>query len=180
MEDIDSLDQLIEKLQDSTRRESVRAITSMDIPIAEYKPFQTWNEAHYTRNCISRTEDYELLLLCWEKGQETPIHCHNGEECWVYAVKGKLFEERYDYDNSDNLNILNHATYNQGQLSYMSDDMGYHLLRNIDNGRSMSLHLYMSPIDECTYFDESKGMFIAKELEYDSVEGEIIVHDSLS
>jgi cysteine dioxygenase len=174
MNEIDSLNQLIDQLQDSSRADNVRRIKSMKIPQSEFRRFASWNQEHYTRNCIARTEKFELLLLCWSKDQETPIHCHNGEECWVYAVQGALREERYDFDESEGLVLLNTGVYQKGNISYMSDDMGYHLLRNVDDGRSMSLHLYMNPIDECTYFDEAQGVFMPKDLEYDSVDGQTI------
>ena len=45
---------------------------------AEFEKYATWNQESYTRNCIARTDTYELILLCWEKKQETPIHEHGG------------------------------------------------------------------------------------------------------
>jgi len=145
----------------------------MNIPPSDFKAFEFWSEEGYTRNCLARTESYELLLLCWDSHQATPIHCHNGEECWVYVVNGVLEEERFEMNESDDLVLTDKSVYQPADLSYMSDDMGYHLLRNADAQKAMSLHLYMNPIDQCSIYDEEEGVFIYKELTYDSVRGKV-------
>lgn len=168
METINSLDDLIEALPECKGSDYVRISKNMTLPLEDLKPFASWSEDTYTRNCISRTEDYELLLLCWEEGEETPIHCHFGQECWVYLVSGELEEEQYQDENGEVVRV-DKSNFQEGSLSYMNDEMGYHLLRNIADGRSMSLHLYMNPIDQCTIYDEDKEDFVLKELSYDTM-----------
>jgi cysteine dioxygenase len=112
-----------------------------------------------------RTDKFELLLLCWEEGQETPIHCHNGEECWVYLAKGQLREKRY-IEEDDTLKLLADVKMTKDRLSYMNDDLGYHSLHNLKDGQSMSLHLYVGPIEECSVYKEEKDKFVFKELDY--------------
>ena len=146
----------------------------MNIPPSDFKAYEFWSEEGYTRNCLARTDSYELLLLCWDAHQGTPIHCHNGEECWVYVIDGELEEKRYEMNESDDLVLVEKSISQASDLSYMSDEMGYHLLRNTKSQRAMSLHLYMNPIDECSIYDEENGVFIYKELQYDSVKGEVV------
>jgi len=50
----------------------------------------------------------------------------------------------------------------------MSDDQGYHKLQNDFEGRSMSLHIYAQPIENCKAFDESSQQFIDKSLSFDT------------
>lgn len=168
MKAINNLDDLIEALPDCSGSDYVRIAKNMSIPRTDFLPYQNFDKSHYTRNCISRTDDYELLLLCWEPGQETPIHCHFGEECWVYNVKGNILEERFELEGEE-LITVDKSMFLPKSLSYMNDEMGYHLLKNVSGERAMTLHLYMNPIDRCTVYDDQKEDFVLKELEYDTM-----------
>ena len=126
----------------------------------------------YTRNCIIRKSNFELLLLCWSAGQETPIHCHGGEECWVYLLEGHLEEIQYDFVDNQ-LKTLRSSNMLPGGKSFMSDDNGYHKLINKNGSRSMSLHLYMNPIHTCTFYDAHSNSFVSRTLSYHSYNGEI-------
>ncbi len=78
----------------------------MKLPIAEFEKYATWSETCYTRNCIAENEDFELILICWEKGQATAIHDHGGEECWVYFVEGEFRENIYTQEKEGELNVV--------------------------------------------------------------------------
>lgn len=175
METITSLKKLLEKLPECEGDDYFEIARNMSIPTEELKPFAFWSDETYTRNCVARTKDYELLLLCWEEGQETQIHCHNGEECWVYLAKGKLREKRFDTENG-HIKKTADVKMTRDRLSYMNDDLGYHSLHNLNEGKSMSLHLYVGPIDECSVFDEDKDKFVYKDLEYYSEQGELLTN----
>lgn len=166
MQTIHSLSDLLSLLPNCKGKEYKDIAQHLQIPAQELMEFATWDKETYTRNCIDRTDDYELILLCWEEGQETDIHCHGGEECWVYLAKGKLREKRFTYQNE--LSFKTEFKMEKEGLSYMNDELGYHSLHNIAEGRSMSLHLYVGPIDECTIYDEDEDEFIAKSLSYDT------------
>lgn len=43
---------------------------------AAWRPFALFGADHYVRNCVLRTEAFELLVLCWAPGQESRIHDH--------------------------------------------------------------------------------------------------------
>ncbi|MBZ9626711.1 cysteine dioxygenase family protein [Psychroflexus sp. CAK57W] len=164
-ENITSLNKLLEILPSCEGQDYFDIARNLSIPDEDLLPYAFWSEESYTRNCVLRTDDFELLLLCWEQDQDTPIHCHNGEECWVYLANGKLQEKRYVEEN-DELKLIADVKMTQDRLSYMNDDLGYHSLQNINEGKSMSLHLYVGPIDECSIYDEDKNKFIFKELDY--------------
>jgi len=167
---ITSLDPLIDKLN-STSSEEYKAIGfSLDIPLEDILPYAFWSTEHYTRNCIVRESDYELILLCWEPGQETPIHCHGGEECWVYVLDGQLEESHFQFDG-DNIIFEDLSKLKSGEKSFMDDEIGYHKLVNNTNKRAMSLHLYMDIIDTCTVYDEEINDFVPQSLNYYSYEG---------
>ncbi|MGM0636540.1 MAG: cysteine dioxygenase [Bacteroidota bacterium] len=172
MKSITSLQELLHTLPKCSGNDFVEIARNMHIPVEELIPYAEFSPDTYTRNCIARTDDFELLLLCWEELQETDIHCHNGEECWVYLAQGKIREKRFVEKQKNEIEQTADVKMQQERLSYMNDDMGYHSLHNIAKGRTMTLHLYVGPIDECTVYDFKKKKFVAKDLQYHTYKGE--------
>lgn len=169
---ISDLPTLLLQLQNSTKQEYADIGVRLQIPAKSFARYAHFSDQHYTRNCIHRTDHYELILLCWEKGQKTPVHCHGGEECWVYIVDGQLEEQHFHFDN-EVLELQSTESLKTGQKSFMCDDLGFHLLQNNENGRSMSLHLYMDPIDQCSSYRKASNTFEKVDLSYFSFEGEL-------
>lgn len=167
---LETLSELIQVLDEVERTKYTTILKSMKLPIAEFKKHATWSETCYTRNCIEENENFELILICWEKEQVTAIHDHGGEECWVYFVEGEFREHVYTENEKGKLDIIKTTEAKPGVVSYMIDFMGYHNLENLSNKRSMSLHLYAKPIKNCNVYDSKNNEFTRKELTYDSVQ----------
>ncbi len=173
MQKITTIEALIECFDDAEPSEQVSVLKNMNIPISEFEKYATWQEDCYTRNCIARKDGFEFILLCWSKGASTPIHGHAGQNCWVYQVSGEVRERRYN-ETPHGFEVTNEAILNEGRITYMHDRMGYHTLENISNDVSMTLHVYANPIDRCKVYNEDIAAFEVKEMEYDSIEGEVV------
>jgi cysteine dioxygenase len=171
---ITTLPELIEAIdQARTQMEYKQIVKRIAIPVEAFSEYTYWDDDTYTRNCIARTDAYELLLLCWDKKQDTPIHSHNSQECWVKVIEGDFLEKRFQAEEGQEEPELTHEQqFSDYQISYMNDEMGFHSLHNREGKRAMTLHLYTRPIDECTVYNEEEGEFETKELTYDTIEGE--------
>jgi cysteine dioxygenase len=120
---------------------------------SELSPTDDWlkyaifnNEKPYTRNLISTDHDtYTLLLLCWNPEQESPIHDHPSDGCWLQVLDGSIKEVRYDKE----LKTIAEFEYNHGELSYITDNIGYHKISSNNKKRAVTLHLYAPPFDTC-------------------------------
>ncbi len=143
-------------------------IKRIQIPFSEFSEYLNWNEQYYTRNCIVRTDQYELLVLCWEPGQFSPIHSHNKQECWVYIVEGELNELQFQLNKQNLPEQFKAESLTKNNFYYTNDDLGLHSLSNLSSNRCVSLHLYAKPIDECQYFSEETNSFKTKSLNYSS------------
>lgn len=166
---IESVNELISALSEKDKTRYTEVVRSINIASSAFEPFCSWSNESYTRNCIVENERFELILLCWEEGQLTPIHDHGGEECWVRIIQGDFKETIYQEDETGILNVVKSTFSKPNDICYMVDFMGYHRLENINNGRSMSLHLYAKPIRNCKLFDESSNEFVRKDLVYNTV-----------
>ncbi len=174
MQRITTIDQLIECFDDAEPSEQVSVLKSIDISTAEFEKYATWKDGCYTRNCLARRDGFEFILLCWSTGASTPIHGHGGQNCWVYQVSGEIRERRYN-EHDGHFEVVNEAILNEGRITFMHDRMGYHTLENISDGKAMTLHVYANPIDRCKVYNDEKGRFEIKEMEYDTVDGEVVL-----
>jgi cysteine dioxygenase len=170
MQHITSVKELTEILDGVEQQNLSKVMKSIKIRSNEFDPFATWKEQCYTRNCLARTNKYELILLCWDINAKAPIHGHGGENCWVYQIKGTVEEIRFT-EESGNLTETNRIVLTPGKLTYMNDQMGYHAISNISNQKSMTLHIYARPIDSCKVFNEHKDCFEVKEMTYHTFKG---------
>ena len=177
MEHINSLDDLVEALADSKLEDFPHILKRINIDDEDLAGFCNWEEGEYTRNCLDRKDEYELVLICWDRGAETPIHGHDGQKCWVYQLRGALTEIRYDKNPDGQPIEAIRTSMDETHLSYMDDTMGYHILRNDSSDRCLTLHLYVSPIDNCKVYNEKRGCFESVDMEYDSInESAMAVH----
>jgi len=149
---LQSLDELITALSTEEQTKYNHIIRSMKLPSSAFENYSSWCDDSYTRNCIAENEKFELILLCWQEGQITPIHDHGGEECWVKIIEGEFRETIYAADEFGKLNVVRSAIAKANDVTYMIDFMGFHSLENLSNKKSMSLHLYAKPIRSCNVF----------------------------
>lgn len=150
------LSELMDKL--ASDPEQVRLIPGgMLLDPKEFRAFEFWDPDQYTRNSIMESGSFELLLMCWEPGQNTPIHNHGGEECWIYMLKGRLLEEIYTRNEMGMFHLSQKILNDPGSISYMNDGLGWHRIQNDVEQRAVSLHLYSKPITSCQVYNESTG-----------------------
>ena len=165
-ETLQSLDELVTALSEGERMTYNHIIHSIKLPENAFEDYISWSKDCYTRNCIINNEKFELILICWEEGQITPIHDHGGEECWVKVIEGEFKETIYKEDTKGELNFVKSTISKINGVTYMKDFMGFHRLENVSKKRSMSLHLYAKPIRKCRAFDEKTKTFINRKLTY--------------
>ena len=106
--------------------------------------------------------------MCWQAGQETPIHCHNDQDCWVFLIEGSIIENQYK-NNEVEIPVLTVSELMVEKGTYfINDDIGLHSLHNSKNKRAMSLHVYVNPIEECSYYSKKLKEYKTKNLSYDT------------
>jgi len=164
-----SLNELISALKNEQSTKYHDILHSMEIPKSAFEIFCSWSESTYTRNCIFENERFELILICWQSSQKTPIHDHGGEECWVKFIDGEFKEAIFKSNEVSEVNIQKSTLFKAGDISYMIDFMGCHQLKNLSNHRALSLHLYAKPIRNCNIYDEQSKEFVQKKMSYHTV-----------
>lgn len=139
----------------------------------------------YTRNLVDECNgNANLLVLCWNPGKKSPIHCHSSAHCIMKILSGRLVEELYEWPEDsqsmvpapatrDNLtpmrtaeqeksmNLRKITTLHRDDVTYISDRLGLHRIGNpSDSEIAISLHLYTPPWAAkygCQIFNEKTG-----------------------
>ena len=123
-----------------------RLFRQSELPTDDWLKYAIFDDdKSYTRNLISTdNETYTLLLLCWNPEKESPIHDHPSDGCWLQVLDGSINEVRYDKQ----LNTIADFDYNNGELSYITDNIGYHKISS-NKKKAVTLHLYAPPFETC-------------------------------
>jgi hypothetical protein len=145
----------------------------------DWLPFRNFVEGRYTRSLVRRSGDYELLLLCWGAGVESPVHNHMGQRCWMSVVEGEVEEVHFRRQEDGPGPLIEGPTkrFRKGQAAFIQDEIALHLVRGADGKAAASLHVYSKPYDVCLVYDRDSGEESAKPLTYDRVEGALVGDD---
>ncbi len=163
-----NIQRLLDLLTSTTCKNYNQVVMNFDFRTIDFESYKNWSLEKYTRNCLYKDSNFELILLCWEKGQQTPIHDHNGEDCWVVLLEGGMEELFFSKGKDGTLEVCGSRFVLPNQVTFMNDGLGFHQLKNNSESRSLSLHLYAKPIENCQSFDEVSKQFVTRSLNFDS------------
>ncbi len=150
MKKIRTIPELIRSLKRCSEgsKSIIDVMLNLTIDREKFEEYYTWNPDRYTRNVLARNDDFEALLICWEKDQSSPIHDFNAQEAWIRPIEGKLREERFIINKEkDKLDKVSNVVLGKSEFSYMNQ-IGIHRYSNAYEGRSVSLNIYRSPVTE--------------------------------
>jgi cysteine dioxygenase len=170
---------------------------SVQISDASLAPYVHFDEKFYTRNLIYRDDLFEVMTICWQPGQKTAVHTHNGQLCWMIAQRGNLAVVDYKWlgcDHPENQNVVGidclagseHTKLEfvreveactGGQVLTADKLQTIHQLYNRDEP-SVSIHIYSRPFDSCVAFDMENQACYRRTLAYFSKYGEIVPREA--
>jgi cysteine dioxygenase len=179
------LDVLVSRLHDEFHRGEARGGRVAELlgdyarSRGDWREFALFSDQHYTRNLVTLEPRFELMVLCWGPGQESPIHNHEGQDCWMAVLDGEVEEVRYPMPSGSGTGPLlpkGAWRFIPGQVAFIRDEMGLHLVRPASTSASggVTLHLYSSPYAECNCYCPDTGRVTRKKLGHHSIRGRIL------
>ncbi len=175
-----------------------------DIDSSSLEPYVHWHDAMYTRNLIYRDDLFEVMAVCWQKGQRTVLHTHNGQLGWMMVDRGIAEVTNFKWagcnaaegQHQDGLDCLAGASEIQltrervetcgrgGHVNSVDRERTIHQVAVIGNEPVVSVHIYSRPIDSCVAFDLERPGCYRRQLRYFSRFGDVVMSpaelDSLS
>ena len=140
-----------------------------------------WSEKFYTRNLIYKDERFELMALCWNKGQVSRIHNHADQMCWMTVPVGKLHGQNFravEIDESQGtckLEATDCFDLSDCLTAKVELEEPIHQILNLPefDERAVSLHIYSKPFDKCLSYCRETDRFSEVALFYTSVDGKL-------
>jgi cysteine dioxygenase len=127
------------------------------VPGKDIEPYYTWNQKHYTRTCIHRNPDFELLVICYEPGQGTSIHDYDSQTAWIHPVLGEVMEERFTKVPGGGLKLSHESRLQPGRDGLLQNGTAIHRFSNPGPNRAVTLNLYAKPMRKWRVYDEGTG-----------------------
>ena len=110
----------------------------------DYLHYVTLNPNHYHRTKVFSNDDFEIFVITWNKSQQSKIHDHSENGCYMLMLQGELFEEIYSKDSTSA--PLQTKTFKEGFVGYIDNTIGYHRISNLsETDIAVSLHVYSPP-----------------------------------
>lgn len=113
----------------------------------DWKVHVKFTDEQYARISLYRDTRFEILLLCWQPQQCTPIHAHPARGCLQKVLQGELFEERFSMDQGE---CFQSRPLYLGETAFIENALGTHRVSNVASVPAVSLHVYAPPGYEFT------------------------------
>lgn len=140
-----------------------------------------WSPNTYTRNLIYKDDRFEMMAICWEKGQVSRVHNHSEQRCWMTVPVGKLRGQNFAVAEIDEAS--GYCRLVETDSFELSDCLAakveleepVHQILNLDeyDQRAVSLHIYSKPYDRCLSYCRETDTFKEVSLFYTSVDGKL-------
>jgi cysteine dioxygenase len=140
-----------------------------------------WSQNFYTRNLIYRDERFEVMAICWEKGQISRVHDHSEQKCWMTVPVGRLRGQNFAVEEIDisksfcRLRETSSFELSDSLAATVELEKPIHQILNLPefDERAVSIHIYSTPYDRCRSFCLETDTFKEVELSYTSIGGKL-------
>jgi cysteine dioxygenase len=140
-----------------------------------------WSPEFYTRNLIYKDSRFEMMAICWEKGQVSRVHNHWDQKCWMTVPVGKLKGQNFAVAEIDEsrgyCKLVETDTFSLSDCLAASVELEQpiHQILNLleFDERAVSIHIYSKPFDRCLSYCRDTDTFKEVQLFYTSIDGKL-------
>jgi cysteine dioxygenase len=127
--------------------ELISQVARLDITCEDVAEFIRFSQRAYMRNLVRAGPWYNLLVLCWQNGQRSPIHDHAGSSCAVRVLRGTATETVFDYSPNGHVWATGSRHHKPGSV-VGTQDSDLHQISNLQPGDAdlVTLHIYSPPL----------------------------------
>ena len=151
------------------------------VDVNSIEKYLHWSDNFYTRNLIFKNDQFEIMAICWEKGQESRVHNHSDQKCWMTVPIGKLRGQNFAVAEIDEARgyckLLETDTFELADCLAAKVELEepVHQILNLADydQRAVSIHIYSKPFDQCLCYCRETDTFKSVELFYTSVDGKL-------
>jgi len=181
-----TIDKLVSGLREMSDEEFVcepvyKYLSARDVDTDSLAKYIHWSSKFYTRNLIYKDERFEMMAICWDKGQVSRVHNHWDQRCWMMVPVGKLLGQNFGVEEIDEsrgyckLYETNNFELTECLAARVDLEEPIHQVLNLAeyDERAVSIHIYSKPYDRCLSYCRDTNTFKEVELFYTSVDGKL-------
>ena len=140
-----------------------------------------WSPNFYTRNLIYKDDRFEMMAICWERGQVSRVHNHFDQRCWMTVPVGRLKGQNFAIEEIDEargfckLRETDEFELSDCLAAKVELEEPIHQVLNLAeyDERAVSLHIYSKPYDRCLSYCRDTDTFKEVRLFYTSIGGKL-------
>ncbi len=154
---------------------------SNPVDVASIEKYFFWSQNFYTRNLIYKDARFEMMAICWERGQVSRVHNHDGQRCWMTVPVGRLRGQNFAVAEMDEAS--GYCRLRETSAFELSDCLAakveleepIHQVLNLSEygDRAVSIHIYSKPYDRCLSYCRETNSYKEVRLFYTSVDGKL-------
>jgi cysteine dioxygenase len=120
--------------------------------------FVQFDSEHHRRNPVAIGEWHEILVICRQSGQRSPIHHHAKSTCGLKVLRGVCSETVFDHAPCGQVVALRTGQLSAGCIT-ASQDTDTHQLSNLQapGHELVTLHIYAPPLRSMQEFSITGG-----------------------
>jgi len=140
-----------------------------------------WSQTFYTRNLVYKDDRFEVMAICWEKGQVSRVHNHWDQKCWMTVPVGMLSGQNFAVEEIDEsrgyckLIETDKFSLSDCLAAKVELEQPIHQILNLAefDQRAVSIHIYSKPYDRCLQYCRDTHTFKEVRLFYTSIDGKL-------
>src|SRR6186997_519956 len=151
------------------------------VEVDSIQKYLFWSPKFYTRNLIFKDDRFEMMAICWDRGQVSRVHNHCEQRCWMTVPIGRLKGQNFAVDAIDE--STGYCKLRETDSFELADcltakvelEEPIHQILNLPefDDRAVSLHIYSRPFDRCLSYCHDTHTFKEVSLSYTSINGKL-------
>ncbi len=156
-------------------------LSAHPVEVGSITRFFHWSENFYTRNLIYKDARFEMMAICWERGQVSRVHNHSEQRCWMTVPVGRLRGQNFAIADIDKTRgyckLVETDTFDLSDClaAKVELEQPVHQILNLPEfgERAVSVHIYSKPYDRCLSYCRDTDTFKEVPLFYTSIDGKL-------
>src|ERR1035437_2421658 len=151
------------------------------VDVVSLTRYSHWSPEFYTRNLIDKDSRFEMMAICWERGQVSRVHDHSDQKCWMTVPVGKLRGQNFaiaeKYESRAYCKLIETDAFELSDClaAKVELEQPIHQVQNSEEygERAVSIHIYSKPFDSCLSYCLETHTYKEVPLFYNSIGGKL-------
>jgi cysteine dioxygenase len=156
-------------------------LSANPVDVESVQKYIHWSPAYYTRNLIYKDDRFEMMAICWEKGQVSRVHNHHDQRCWMTVPIGRLKGQNFAVEAIDEARgfckLVETDAFELAECLAAKVELEepIHQILNLPeyDQRAVSIHIYSKPYDRCLSYCRDTDTYKEVQLFYTSIDGKL-------